>query len=84
VQQGGDIRPARRNVSTGQSIQVLPFCGVPTVGNKVNFHEPGSFLIPIGEGADWHLLFEQAPRFGGSQTMRRLNADRVQAAINTG
>ena len=50
VRPSGDIRPAGRNVDTGQSIQVLPFGSIPTVREE----QPRSFLVPFCKGAYWN------------------------------
>jgi hypothetical protein len=69
VQQRGDICPAGGNVSTGQSVQILPFCGVSAVRNQVNFHESGLFFIPFCESLNWNEVFEQATWLGSTQAM---------------
>ena len=84
VRQGRNIGPARTMVGTGQRIQELSFGGVPAVCHQVNFQEPRSFFVPFRNGAYGNEGFEQAARFGGTQAMAGLDADRTQAAINAG
>ena len=47
MEHSGDIGPARTKVRAGQGIQVLPFGGVATVRDQVNFQKARVVLRPI-------------------------------------
>jgi hypothetical protein len=54
------------------------------MGNQIGFQKAGLGFIPLLEGTDGDLLFEQGSRTCGGDAMRALSSMRTQEAISRG
>lgn len=51
------------HISRGKGVEKLSSHIVTTVSDQVNLDKAGLRIVPIGKGADWNLMLEQAARF---------------------
>src|SRR5271157_3758822 len=76
------LDPAGGQVHASQGIEVLAFCGLPTVRHHVDFQESWLVFIPRSVSAHRDGLLQQAAGLGCALTMRMLKAHRAQTTIN--
>ncbi len=69
VEQRQAFGPAGGNVSQGQGVQEQSIGLIAAVSDQVGFQKPGLDLIPLLEGANRDLLFEQRARSGRREPM---------------
>jgi hypothetical protein len=74
IEQGQELGPSCGNVSQRQRIQERPISLMATMSHQIGFHEACFGLIPILEGADRDVFFEQRSRSGGREPMALLFA----------
>lgn len=59
------LKPSGGVVNDRQGMDVLPAEALAATGDEGHFGKTGAALIPLGEGADGDVRFEQTPRPGG-------------------
>src|SRR3972149_4492214 len=74
--QGHWLGPACAQGSTGQGVQKMCCDAVSTMRHQVYFQEAWFVFAPVRKDANRDVLFEQAARLGGTQTLRFVEARR--------
>jgi len=83
--QGFHLHPCRGDIGEGEGLGVLAKACSPVVGNEVRFAEAWTCVVPVGEGPDGDMVFEQRPGTRARSTLQtRLRPGRGQEPVNGG
>src|SRR5450755_218631 len=84
VEQGETFRPPGGDIGQRDGVEAATLQSSPTVDNQIHLQEAWCGLIPLGEGADRDLLFQQGASLGGRKAMGVGVAMGLQKTISGG